>query len=608
MGGATRTGMKNTEEQNKKISYAVAKSGKTRRPHTDEEKEKIRKAAKAREAKKTPEEKKESSDKMLLTKEIKATVSGTMLDYLREALMSPDEKGVPYYKQFIQSFLNDAVKDPNGQAARMIGQGLFTANTLNKLDEEATRLMERDIDFHRFRIRESLFDKQQDVYDNDTDKEIMIICSRRSGKTELNARKIVKAALAPKTPIAYIHLTFGNGVAQIFDLVMDLSSKVDMAVAHSSKADGTIEWSNGSTLKIFGNDNVTSANKLLGFKYKLAIVDEIGAQRNLKILLDDTLTPLMKDYADSQLVMTGTPPRNKVHYSHTLWDNPNIKKYHWTLEDNPFMPNNKQIIDDVCKTKNLTRDDPFIRREFMGDMDAIDVSAQTYRGYRTYEGDIPKDFVPTHAYIGVDYGGTDYNGIVALLCNKDVCYVMNNERRFNKASASEIAEAIIAVRSEAEKFCLERDGKFNLWNLKVITDNNVKPLTWELERTYGIKNVHFAYKYDKPTSILQLADLLRTKFYIPKGGICEMECENTIYKRDENDNVTNEIDDNMFHPDILDALRYASRSYLYEVLRLTKGLSYEDSVQEELERKDTYNDTYAGPSSSTSSMDYIFGS
>lgn len=600
-GGARRNGMHNSEEQNKKIAYGIAKSGKTRRKHTEEEKKKISEASKKHEAEKTKEQKDEETKKGFATKAFKSTVSGTMLDFLREALLSPDETGVPYYKNFIQSFLNDAVKDPNGQAARMIGQGLFSANTLNKLDEEATKLMTRDIDFHRYRIRESLFDKQQEVYDNDTDKEIMIICSRRSGKTELNARKIIKFALMPKTPIAYIHLTFGNGVAQIFDLVMDLSSRVDMAIAHSSKADGTIEWANGSTLKIFGNDNVASASKLLGFKYKLAIVDEIGAQRNLKILLDDTLTPLMKDFADSQLVLTGTPPRNKVHYSHRLWDS-GIKKYHWTLEDNPFMPNNKQIIDDVCKKKNLTRDDPFIRREFMGDMDAVDVSAQTYKGYRTYKGSIPSEFVPTHAYIGVDYGGTDYNGIVALLCNEKVCYVMNNERRFNGASATEIAEAIIAVRDEAERFCLERDKNFNIGNLKVITDNNVKPLTWELERTYGIKNVHFAYKYDKATSILQLADLLRTKIYIPEGGVCEMECENTIYKRDENDNITNEIDDNMFHPDILDALRYASRSYLYEVLRITKGLSYEEQVQEEIAK-----DTPKGPAPHVSRLDAIMG-
>lgn len=600
MSGATRNGMKNTDERNRKASYSVAKSGKTRRPRTEEQKEKIREAAKEREAKKTPEDKQAIADKMKLTRGIHSTVSGTMLDYLREALMSPDEKGVPYYKQFIQSFLDDAVKDPNGQAARMIGQGLFTTSTLDKLDAEATKLMQRNIDFHRYRIRETLFDKQQAVFDNDTDKEIMIICSRRSGKTELNARKIIKFALQPKTPIAYIHLTHRNGVAQIFDLVVELSANVELTIASASKADGTIEWSNGSSLKIFGNDNVAAANKLLGFKYKLAIVDEVGAQRNLKILLDDTLTPLLKDFADSQLVLTGTPPRNKVHYSHKLWDSPSMKKYHWTLEDNPFMPNNKQIIDDVCKKKGLTRDDPFIRREFMGDMDAVDVSAQVYKNYQVYEGEIPESFIPTHAYIGVDYGGEDYNGVIALLCNKDVCYVMNNEKRFNHATASEIAQVIMNVRNEAKEFCLDRDKSFNLGNLKVITDNNVKPLTWELGRTYGIENVHFAYKYDKPTSILQLADLLRTKIYIPKGGICEMECENTIYKRDENDEITNEIDDNMFHPDILDALRYASRSYLYEVLRITKGLSYEDQVQEELK------DTYAGPSQQ-STADYIFG-
>ena len=41
MGGARRNGMHNSEEQNKKIAYGIAKSGKTRRKHTEEEKKKI---------------------------------------------------------------------------------------------------------------------------------------------------------------------------------------------------------------------------------------------------------------------------------------------------------------------------------------------------------------------------------------------------------------------------------------------------------------------------------------------------------------------------------------------------------------------------------------
>ena len=42
------------------------------------------------------------------------------------------------------------------------------------------------------------------------------------------------------------------------------------------------------------------------------------------------------------------------------------------------------------------------------------------------------------------------------------------------------------------------------------------------------------------------------------------EFERTVYKRDEQDNITSEIDDDLFHPDATDALLYASRQYAYD--------------------------------------------
>jgi hypothetical protein len=44
----------------------------------------------------------------------------------------------------------------------------------------------------------------------------------------------------------------------------------------------------------------------------------------------------------------------------------------------------------------------------------------------------------------------------------------------------------------------------------------------------------------------------------------EDEFEKTVYKRDDNDVITNEIDDDQFHPDAADALLYASRQMAFD--------------------------------------------
>ena len=540
-----------------------------------------------------------SSIKKIASRQIK----GEIYDALRKSLVAPvtSKSKVSWSEDFINKMLKEARDNPNGALGQLIAKQIMQEDILTSLDAETERLLMRDRDFLEYRIYKQCYKEQRDVLLDTTSKYILVNTGRRTGKTNLAARWLVKKCLIPNTPAFYIHLKFENAISQCFDLCVNCATEIELGIERQSKNDGIIEFTNGSFIKFRGNSNRSEADKLRGFKARAIVIDEAAYQINLKYLLNDVLTPMMADFSDSQCVMVSTPPRVSTTYYEKCYRSNIWTIYQWYANKNPFIPNFDNFIDELCKKHNLTKEDAFIKREGYGEF-YYDTEAQVYKGYRTYKGSIPNEFIPTHAYIGVDYGGTDYNGIVALLCNEKVCYVMNNERRFNGASASEIAEAIIAVRNEAERFCLERDKNFNIGNLKVITDNNVKPLTWELERTYGIKNVHFAYKYDKATSILQLADLLRTKIYIPEGGVCEMECENTIYKRDENDNIINEIDDNMFHPDILDALRYASRSYLYEVLRITKGLSYEDQVQEEIAK-----DTAKGPAPHVSRLDAIMG-
>jgi hypothetical protein len=58
--------------------------------------------------------------------------------------------------------------------------------------------------------------------------------------------------------------------------------------------------------------------------------------------------------------------------------------------------------------------------------------------------------------------------------------------------------------------------------------------------------------------IHRIADDLSTgKLSLPADGHCREECEKIVYKRDELDNIIDEIDDETFHPNAMIALKYA---------------------------------------------------
>ena len=62
----------------------------------------------------------------------------------------------------------------------------------------------------------------------------------------------------------------------------------------------------------------------------------------------------------------------------------------------------------------------------------------------------------------------------------------------------------------------------------------------------------------------KIDELMRTcRLLLMKGGKTEHECVSTILKRGPNGEILNEVDDAIFHPDLLPCMRYA----LWNVLK-----------------------------------------
>lgn len=498
------------------------------------------------------------------TQRINKLIKGELYDTIRTLLLANGGNTEdPYYKRFLEKYIKMGLEKPTSLAGEKIASILLKDNAIEALDEMTDKALAKDIDFYQFRLQKRLFKQQKDVFNDFISKKICVMCSRRAGKTEDNSDIINRTAAIPNSPILYINLTFDNAINQLFDLVVSEAERAELQITKSSKNTGFIQFANGSTVALKGNKDRSEADKLQGGKYRLVIIDEAQSQCNMTYLVETIIEPMLSDFEDSQLILTGTPPRRKGTYFEKVWNNNEWTKYHWTMKENPFIKNVENKIQEVCAEKGVTPDSAFIKREYLGEI-AYDTEAQVFKDYKVYQGAIPNSFIPTHIYVGVDFGFSDYNGIVTLAANVEQksAYVIF-ERKFNKATVSMIVDAVREGFEDGKRFIIERNPNADLSNCQIFTDTNEKSITYELSQTYGLP-AYCAYKYDRALAFETLAEWCRNgRILNIEGGEVASEFEQTLYKRDDLDNITSELDDG-FHPDITMALLYASRQFFFD--------------------------------------------
>ena len=503
--------------------------------------------------------------------QINKAVKGDIYAALRTALTAPasSKSKKSWTEAFIEQMLAEARKEPSGPLGQLVAKQIMQEDILSKLDAETDKALAKDVDFLEYRLMKLLYDKQREVFLDDMIHKKILIGSRRIGKTTLSTRLMVKDCIRPNRHALFIGLKFETAINLAFDETVRVAESVGLVITKKSKNDGNIEFTNGSKITFKGNYTVRDQDtNFQGDHYSLVVIDEVQSQKNVQHLIDDLLRPAMTDYPDSTMLLTGTPPRIKGTYAEKIWKEfKGWKHYSWTMAENPFIINEnhtvESIIEDICREKGITPDTPFIKREYFGSWE-YDLESMVFKDYQKYK-EIPVTFIPTDIAIGTDYGFSDYNSIIALAYNRTTsqAYVIS-ERKFNKATVTDIINACKEVFEYCKKFAIERNSNFDFAKLAFYCDTSDQSITYELNTNYKIP-AYNCYKYDKKMAIAQLSDWCRTgKIMIPEDGILQDEFERTVYKRDEQDNITSEIDDDLFHPDATDALLYASRQYAYD--------------------------------------------
>ena len=500
-------------------------------------------------------------------------ITPELMEYIRNQLNTPDKKGKPWIYQYVDKVFKTAMEDPEGKSGQLFTQFIFNKEDfLAHLDALVDKEKDSDTSYKKYLIRQTLYDKQQTVFDNDIDNKILIINSRRSGKTELMGRLITKGLLLPDAHCVYINRNSSAAIRQIRNPLQTALDKIGLKCVKGSVDAQEMHFENGSQLLILGNNNSADIDKLRGERISMCIMDECGHQRNVRQLIREVIGPALKDYGkQSLLCLVGTPPRIPHTYVEEIWNNAmerGWKLYHWTFEDNPFIPDRSKVIEDVCKEQGCTPDSAFIQREYYGRLNVYDDDAKVIKKWSFVTQDQLRQLgnVVDYAYVGVDFGFEDKPAVLSFICKNNRMYVVDEW--------SENHHGVVDISNEIKRQYENLKENYSVaHNIKVICDNNVKEAVWDLYNVYKIPNVFTAYKSDKDLALDQLNDFFSSnKIAISdkmKDGRLTEDLTNTLWERDEEtDKILHNIDDDTWHPNALMATLYVSRCYANEVLNL----------------------------------------
>jgi hypothetical protein len=483
--------------------------------------------------------------------------------------------GVARKDQLVQTLFNQAVREGNTKAM------LYLIDRVEGRPTEAKKsVTAEDNMLNIYNLLQCLFDKQLEVLNSGPGTKICC-CSRRSGKTHLACSQLLIEALrVPNTTCIYIGTTLKISEGLVKTAMNEI---IDLAKLKDSKGE-RLDWQhleNNSKILIRGLSSTRDPDMIRGHRAKVIVIDEFFHIANdglLEYMMTDVLEPMQLDYAGQNYTMLflGTPPNVRGTYGEKMWQESSIPHFHWIYKDNPHggtEEDKKAYIEAKLAEKGLGWDSTYARREYLGEF-AYDDEALLYPVFHTYDAElIQPPLEITDIYCGIDYGMTDSTAVIGVAWNKELRrgYVFF-ETKANRLQVDKGITMLQFLKDEVRAlwdFSLdllhhmppEEANKHIIWE----ADSSDQSLTEELEFNVhcmaGDKlrlNIMDAHKVDKVLMHDKIRDLLRSSaLLLPYNSKTAGECEKVVMIRDEQGRLLPEIDEEFYHPDLLDALRYA---------------------------------------------------
>lgn len=392
----------------------------------------------------------------------------------------------------------------------------------------------------------------QNNFVEDTSRFIDAQCSRRAGKsTGLGKRFFKTMQKHPGSKCFYLGLTRDSAREIMWPVLQELNQQYNLGCEFvDSKL--TVKHPNGSKLQLYGADMKNFIKRLRGQKSPGIGLDE--AQDfgiHIQSLIDDVLTPMLVDYEDGWLAITGTPGPVPQGYFFDVTKNKRFGSSHheWTLLENPYLPDPKAFIEDIKKRREWADDNPTLLREWRNKW-ILDTESLWIR-YTTSKNDYKE--LPTlskgakYNYIlGIDWGFRDSDAL-AILAYSD------------ESPITYLVEELVTPRQGITELVNQVQEMRNKYDIsKIVMDEGAggKKMAEEMRKQHAIP-VEPADKIRKQETVDFFNDALRTGRFLARETsrfVGDSYLVQIDWERSRPDKL---VIKKQPHSDIIDAVIYA---------------------------------------------------
>jgi hypothetical protein len=400
----------------------------------------------------------------------------------------------------------------------------------------------------------------------DDEKQQAWLCTRRAGKTEGIARKLLQhAEERPDGASVYIAKTKGVARRNLSKKLKRFKRQYGVDIRERER-DGQLLWvhANGHEIWLAGCKDKSECEKFRGEDqgFSLAVIDEGQsyplASKNkkghpddeenrelLEYLVNDCLDPALLDQ-DGQLIIAGTPGVLPVGYFHAITtgdghhpDGAEVsqwKTHTWTVFDNPHMNKNGSAETWLAKkmAKNgWTKNTPTVRREWgaewVADKDSLIYRLETDRDLWFPDSSespwlsLPGAKDEWYTVLGIDLGHDDATSFTLTASRRGYREV----HVLLTWGGSEMTNSQRAAEWHRIKKRLGADG-FKLHRTVVDTGALGKSIAYDLQVDYGV-SCEAAEKQHKAAAIRRVQDMFRLGIFRFNGfGSGELRAEMSV--------------------------------------------------------------------------------